>query len=383
MKKILYLCTLIISGLNIMAQIDLNDKNWECALNDSLHASNRQFNSTFHETMNKWIAYGQCLASGVTKSGLYSVYQWGNNIINSADSTLIITAYHVQDSLVCGDYDIPAGHICQPDHHKLYYLSGMIETPNLSFRYGYFEMRCKLPVHKGAFPAFWLWDAKDTTQVPVPYYEEIDIFEYSWNIAESPNYITNPNPHGIPDYHTFTSGIYFNDNGTSWEPYARNFPSLDSYGPDLSNWHTYACEWMPEHVIWYCDGRVVNEFYDQQHIPTHSLTLKITYPIDGKYKYNDSEWMGPGYMYIDYVNVYQLIWDCDTDVTITDQSDIDNFDYGVKKSIEITSSLDETVVGSTDKITFRATDSFEITGPFHTENGCEFTVIMQQCPNNN
>jgi len=380
MKRFLYLCTLIIMSLNAMAQIDPNDRNWSCTLSDNFNEPDRQFNSTFHESMNKWIAYAKCLRSGVTKQNLHSVYQWSNNTFNSIDGTLTMTSYHVQDSLVCGDYDIPPGYICQPDHHELYYLSGMIETTNEKFCYGYFEMRCKLPVHKGAFPAFWLWDSKNATQAPVPYYEEIDIFEYTWNIAESPNWIQNPNPHGIPDYHTFTSGIYFNDSGTDWTSYAKNFPSLNNNEPDLSNWHTFSCEWMPDYVIWYCDGNVVNEFYDSQHIPRHPLTIKITYPIDNKYNYGNSEWMEQGNMFIDYVNVYQLNWDCDTEETIICQSDIENFDYGVKKSIIIASLTNEVIIRSSDKVTFRVADSFEITGQFHTENGCEFTVIRQSCP---
>ena len=195
------------------------------------------------------------------------------------------------------------------------------------------------------------------------------------------NNIDNPNPHGNPDSYTFTSGIYFDDDGINYSSYARNFPSLDINGPDLINWHTFACEWMPDHVIWYCDGKVVNEFYDTQYIPSHSLTLKTTYAIDGYYYLYGSDWIGPGYMDIDYINVYQLNWDCDTEETITCQSDIVNFNYGVKKSIEITPSSNEIIIGSTEKVTFRTTDSFEITGPFHTENGCEFTVIMQSCPN--
>lgn len=381
MRKIIYLCILIIISLNVMAQIDLNDRNWSCTLSDDFNQPNRQFDVTFHEPMWRWIAFAQTLQSGVTKPGLHNVYQWYNNTFDPTNGILTLTAYHAeQDSLLCGDYDIPPDKTCQTNHHQLYYLSGMIETPNHTFRYGYYEIRCRIPTHKGAFSAFWLYDSRDASQVIPPYYEEIDVFEYSWNIAENPNYILNPNPHGIPDYYTFTSGIYYDGNGTNLYPYARNFPSLDSNGPDLSNWHIFACEWMPDHIIWYCDGNVVNEFYDSQHIPNHSLTLKATYAIDDKYNHYNSDWIGTGYMDIDYINVYQLNWDCDTDETITSQLDLDNFDYGVKKTIEITSSLNEAKIRSTDKVTFRATNSFEITGPFHTENGCEFTVIMQSCP---
>ena len=78
--------------------------------------------------------------------------------------------------------------------------------------------------------------------------------------------------------------------------------------------------------------------------------------------------------------VYQLEWDCDTDEVITRQSELDNFDFAVKKSIAITSTFEAVEVESTEKMTFRATNSFEITGPFQVDNGGEMTVIMQQCP---
>ena len=85
-------------------------------------------------------------------------------------------------------------------------------------------------------------------------------------------------------------------------------------------------------------------------------------------------------MVIDYIRVYQLKWDCNTDETIMSQTDLDNFDFKVKKSITITPSIGEVVIGNTDKVTFRVADSFEITGPFQADNGCEFTVILQDCP---
>lgn len=81
------------------------------------------------------------------------------------------------------------------------------------------------------------------------------------------------------------------------------------------------------------------------------------------------------------VRVYQLNLDCGTNENITCQSDLDNFDYKLKKSVSITSSISGTCVSSTDNVTFRVTDSFEVTGPFEVQQGGEFTVIMQECPN--
>ncbi len=62
------------------------------------------------------------------------------------------------------------------------------------------------------------------------------------------------------------------------------------------------------------------------------------------------------------------------------QIDLNGFEYEVKKSISITSTLGEPVVSSSDKKTFRVTDSFVVTGPFTVNNGAEFTVIKQLCP---
>lgn len=55
-------------------------------------------------------------------------------------------------------------------------------------------------------------------------------------------------------------------------------------------------------------------------------------------------------------------------------------EYTVKNSVSITSTNGNVAVSNTDKITFRVTDSFEITGPFQVDLGGEFTVIRQDCP---
>ena len=82
----------------------------------------------------------------------------------------------------------------------------------------------------------------------------------------------------------------------------------------------------------------------------------------------------------DYINVYQLEWDCDRDELITCQTDLTSFDYKVKKSIAITSTNGDVSVGSSNKVTFRTSGFFEITGPFQVDSGGELTVIMQSCP---
>ncbi|MBR1512865.1 MAG: family 16 glycosylhydrolase [Bacteroidales bacterium] len=387
MKKFILFNAILLLNMNMMSQIDLNDKNWgsEPVFYDNFDETNRQFDNTFQEPLGKWISYSKgAWPSGVTKPSTNQVYQWWNCSFNSNNETIKLHClYEPNSPLQCGSYDIAPlqGWHCDYSHQDLYYYSGIIETPTPLFRYGYFEIRCQLPVHKGAFPAFWLWDAKNSNQSNDPHYEEIDIFEFSWNIGESPNWIGNPNPHGLPDPYTFTTGIYFNDNSpTPYTSYARNFPTLPDGSLDLSNWHVFSCEWMPDYVRWYCDGILVNEFYESYHIPHRPLTLKTNYAVDGKYKYNNNIWTGSGDMIVDYIKVYQLNWDCDNDETINSQYELDNFVFAVKKTVLIDSPYESITVDNSKKITFRIADSFTVTGEFQVDSGAEFTVIRQSCP---
>lgn len=409
MKKFIYLCGMMLLCLNMMAQIDPYDKNWDTIVYDDFDLPNREFDSTFQEPLGDWISFVPCLKSGVTKGNYHQIYQWNYCDIDAAHSELRLNSLFIRDTpILCNEqpyyYKLPPAtynnisYHCNNDCPYLYYYSGMIESPpqdisektnNLPpphFRYGYFEIRCKLPIHEGAFPAFWLWDADSKSNPDDKYYEEIDIFEFSWSFEDSiNNHHHNPHPHGQGNPYCFTSGIYYNETSTDcgWQTsQARVFPMIND---SLSHWHTYACEWLPEHVIWFCDGNIVNEYHNPDSIPHHHLALKANYAIDryamdGHSSENSPHWRGSDSMIIDYINVYQLKWDCDTDETIIQHSDLEHFDYGVKKSINITSSIEPVSIGNTDKVTFRATHSFQITGPFQVDNGGEMTVIMQSCP---
>lgn len=409
--------------LNMMAQIDPYDQNWHTIVYDDFTEPNRYFDNTFQDSEGKWISFIPSeWPSGVTRWGVISgtvfcdhqIYQWhrcvfDDGIFDGANGILRLKSiYKSSTPILCNDlvvhYDIPPvspaynsmPYHCDSNHQYLYYFSGMIQSPlsepetksdNLPdplFQYGYFEIRCQLPVHEGAFPAFWLWDSKKDQ-----YYEEIDIFEVSKYFTD-PDYsqwTNNPNPQGFDDINTFTTGLYYNDAGSSSDhntSQARRYPAVSS-NSNLTEWHTFACEWLPEYIKWYCDGIIVNEYHNPDSIPHHQLSLITNYAID-RYALQphvvsgEPLWRDSTSMNIDYIKVLQLQWDCDSDVEITCQTELENFIYGVKKSIAIISSIEPVQVGNTDKVTFRATDAFKITGPFQVDPGGEFTVIMQTCP---
>ena len=386
MKKISFLLILTLASFGMMAQIDSYDQNWKPKLIEDFNTLGRYWiDSSFLTSDSVWKAYSSGLTHGKNKM----IYQYSQCHFNGTKGYMeLIAEYDSTGRIPAHNYDLPYTVHHYPTYDDLHYFSGRIDhfdkhgADSAKFRYGYFEIRCKLPIHRGAFPAFWLWSAHTSQR----YYEEIDIFEFSWEFEDdSATWQPNPHPHGAGNPYCFTSGIYYCDtanysgNGTSQ---ARLFPMVND---SLSHWHTFSCEWMPEHILWYCDGNLVDSYYNPDSIPHHPLALKANYGVD-KYAlfnhqhYGIPEWMGSDTMTIDYIKVYQLDWDCNTDEIISQQSELDSFDFAVKKSIIISSTIEPVSMGTYEKKTFRATDSFEITGPFQVNSGGEMTVIMQQCP---
>ena len=378
MKKFIYLCGMMLLSLNMMAQIDLNDRNWDTVFYDDFTTSRSWRHSDWYSIPDLyWRARPE---KHITHGNEHQIYQYDHCLFDSSNGYIKLMAECDSIRIMNHDYDLPDIMNSFPNTYGqtngLLYFSGEIDTRR-QFRYGYFEIRCKLPVHQGAFPAFWLYSSSDTTGNS--YYEEIDIFEYSWGVSSPSG--NNPNPPGTGSNRIYTCGIYFNDteNNPHDHSYGKAYPTIPSNSSDLGQFHTYGCKWTPDHVVWYFDGNIMNEYTDADSIPHRLLTLKTNYAIDAYYKRTEGIWEGPGEMLIDYIKVYQLDFDCLTDETITCQTDLDNFDYAVKKSISITSSLGQPVVSSSDRITFRVTDLFAITGAFEIKSGAEFTIHQKSC----
>ena len=423
MKKFLYLCGMMLLCMNVMAQIDPYDRNWDTIVFDDFDDMTLQFDITFQQPDHgqwRWVSFSPRLdPSGVTKwtPGNYRLsnfhaYQWNHSIIGRHENlgVLKLCSEYKQDTpILCSNpncYDLPPFTYgkywpCDAQNTGVRYYSGMIESIPTSrypretgdtkgphyhgkFRYGYFEIKLKSPVHRGCHSGFWLWDVQDDVE---NYYEAIDIFEHTWDYTGDAG--VNQGVYELGDTRVFTSGVKYSSysgNANNAIEYARVFPRIPNNEQDLTGWHVFSCEWLPERVTFYRDGQFVSQENDS--IPSHPLALKTTYAID-RYVFKDYkttcdtlEWMGTDTMYVDYIKVLQLKCDCDTDEVIACQSDLNDFDYGVKKSISITSSIEDVKVADTCHVTFRSTDYFQITGPFQTDVGGELTVIMQACPDN-
>lgn len=426
MKKFIYLCGMMLLCMNVMAQIDPYDQNWDTIVFDDFDDMTLQFDNTFqqpdHGQLWRWISFSpRTPPSGVTrwsdiiKIQSYQAYQWDHSIIGRHDNLGVLklcSEFKQEQPILCGDpnrYDLPPftygkSWTCDVTNTGVRFYSGMIESIPTSrdpiatgdqkqnhfhgrYRYGYFEIKLKSPVHRGCHSAFWLWDVQNDIE---NYYEAIDIFEYSWDFTGNDG--ENQGVYTLGDSRVFTSGIKYSSysgNAGDAKERARVFPRIPDNEQDMTGWHVFSCEWLPERVTFYRDGQFVSQENDS--IPSHPLTLKTTYSIDRyiflDYKDDEDfgdtlEWRGTDTMYVDYIKVLQLKCDCDADKVIACQTDLDTLNFKVKKSYNISSANGNVKVRDTDKVTFRSTDYFEITGPFQTDIGGELTVIMQECPDN-
>jgi beta-glucanase (GH16 family)/regulation of enolase protein 1 (concanavalin A-like superfamily) len=128
--------------------------------------------------------------------------------------------------------------------YGLPYVSGQLTTAHRhTQRYGYYELRAKLPPGKGLWPRFWL--LTDDGAWPGEY----DIFEVLGKenpvtVHQTTHYRDAASSHGVDGF-TYT-GI----------------------NPVDGNFHTYGFLWTPETVTWYVDG-----------VPTFTQPNRINIPM--------------------------------------------------------------------------------------------------------
>jgi beta-glucanase (GH16 family) len=98
------------------------------------------------------------------------------------------------------------------------------------FKYGKFEMRCRLPEGDGRNPAFWLWCGNP--------FDEIDIFEKPWQFHKS-----------------FTTNIHFDSSGVHKSDF--KFYSAKRKNVFSNRFNTFTLIWIPGQVQWLLNGKVI------------------------------------------------------------------------------------------------------------------------------
>lgn len=287
----------------------------------------------------------------------------------------LVSEFDATKRIPTHQYALPSG-FSYPTEPNLHFFSGEIDVQSTTFSFGYFEIRCKLPLHNGSFPAFWLVGGGPSS------YEEIDIFEYSKGDCEGDTL----RGHSSGIWHNPVSVNCFDTvNDITGENYAKVHHHLSDSSPDLGQYHTFGCEWMPDYVRWYRDGEVISEYYDINHIPQYPKTLKVNYAILYENALDEDDqplgWSGSDVMTVDYVRVYRLKTDCNTDEYITTGTQFVNHDNKMKHSIYIGSSNGQIIVPANTNVSMHAENSIVINGEFELPSCSQMTLSVHDCPN--
>lgn len=361
-----------------MAQIEDGDDCWYPVIEEYFTGAGRGWGPGFVENSQDSIWQACCpeTTSGVTTDIFRhsQAYQPWHSIFNNGvytDNKMRLVASYEGGPQTCGvDYIIPSNtwHNCSNPHPRIYYHSGIIQSYH-QYGFGYFEARCAMPVHQGVHASFWLWGGQKHYT-----YEEIDIMEYLKTDSEN------------DIYYGYSSGIWYNKDSdmSSGNNFAKEYSHIPSSEPDIQELHIYGCKWLPDHVVFYRDGQVIKEYRNRDSIPQNPKWIKMSYAInqDEAIYHNgheiDNPWMGRDTLTVDHIKYYALRADCDNDLTIQSQQELEQFNT-MKRSVTIGNS-NGLILSSTVKKVIRAEEYIVINGPFELQSGGALTLLTHECP---
>lgn len=122
------------------------------------------------------------------------------------------------------------------------YTSSSINTKGkFDFKYGVIEVKAKIPVAKGAWPAIWLMG----TEEQHPFCDEVDIMEYYLS-EDKPTILANFLYSYNGEHNWITKKVclnYFKNKDKDWE----------------NKFHIWKLDWNPKYMKIYIDGELINE----------------------------------------------------------------------------------------------------------------------------
>ena len=200
---------------------------------------------------------------------------WGNNELQYYCANGVYTPTGQQTALVSdGTLKIKAYKISpSASSDNCSYISTRMNT-NASWQYGYIEMRAKLPLTPGCWPAFWmlLQNGPSYVRDESGTGGEIDMLEYV--PGEDANTIHfSAHSYNATREAGVNTGYVDPVTGVKY-PYSDNTSIVGA-----GNWHCYGMEWTHEYIRGYLDG--VEYFYAPN--PTPNVSDPATWPFDQRY----------------------------------------------------------------------------------------------------
>jgi hypothetical protein len=136
-------------------------------------------------------------------------------------------------------------HRTDDPEHPFTLSEGLTTKYTMNWKYGYLEMRAKIPFRHGAWPSFWTQSS--TVFQKTPWMCETDIFE----VFSSDRYaVANLHKWGMGKHCMLPGGEGSIQRGYKFE----NFENLND------EYHVYGYEWDPEYMTFYVDGVEFTKF---------------------------------------------------------------------------------------------------------------------------
>ncbi len=124
----------------------------------------------------------------------------------------------------------------QKNREKAFYTSACLVTDGLAdWKYGKVEIKAKLPIKQGAWPAFWMMGA-NRSETGWPKCGEIDIMEH---VTSAPGVV-------------YGTSHWFNPDGKGKAHLSEGFRTKND---TLDDWHLYGLEWNEREMIFLFDGK--------------------------------------------------------------------------------------------------------------------------------
>ncbi|MDD3877157.1 MAG: family 16 glycosylhydrolase [Bacteroidales bacterium] len=254
--------------------------------------------------------------------------------------------------------------------HDFHYSSPAWFESKEKYKYGYYEIRCRIPQIdtaiqsiKGIGPNFWLYSS-------YPTWSEIDGFEYFS--------LVHPTP-------LWGSAVHYQEcpppgNGTCDTLYYGDSPD-NLFSNNTGTYHNYAIKWDPEKIEFYFDNQLKETSYNH---PSELDPQAII--IDMNIFYNPNNWPNDSTLFpfnydVDYVRIYQMKQSCTTDTSFCSFNP-STFNFALYKTITFGDGSCSLTIDSDEPLNFISTDGFTLNPLVEVTAGTEFTLGIDLCQPN-
>lgn len=213
----------------------------------------------------------------VDLSKWYLHHPWGDVTVNNEVQAYVEDAFEERDGFL---------RIKAEKRRAMYgsqmmdYTSGLILTDDkFHQKYGYFEIRCRMPKGEGFWPAFWMVPSDN------PDIHELDIMEHLGRRPDAMYMTTHWGTDWTTDIHS---------TGTTF------------VGPDFTaDFHTFGLAWSSTTVTYYVDD-VARFTATGSAVPQNEEYMIANLALGGNWAHNPtSDTPFPAYFDIDYIRAYQ------------------------------------------------------------------------------